>query len=206
VIVVDLDPDQLRQLTERFAELFEQTAVALDAVSGLITYERKYSVSQATPYELWYGINSFDALEEVRQHPRGYYWANLLSEEHVERLGGIAQLEADASLWALQLDVLGDEAGRRLAVLRIKTTLEAYTDDELAPVKTILDPILIHRPYEYYEDYPVRILKDAQCAYYKIPPGSAPLPSYDDDPTQEEQDAQDDYVREMNRRMFDGDS
>lgn len=76
-----------------------------DAVWGSVMLD--YPTQDDPAYEYYYGIGKTSGEVLAAEHPRGYYWANMLSGGHVEALGGIARLErrcAELGLAALPVE------------------------------------------------------------------------------------------------------
>lgn len=134
-------------------------------------------------YEYYYGIGKTSGEVLAAEHPRGYYWANMLSGGHVEALGGIARLErrcAELGLAALPVE---DSAGNvDLTLVRDPARVSRFDDTRLAAMRDLLDPILVHKPYRFYVGPPLRVFKEPGTAHLPIPAGLDPMrPVFDDD-------------------------
>lgn len=134
------------------------------------------------PYEVYYRIPWAEAETGAERKARGYYWANLLTEGHLEELGGLAQVRLRCRALGLPAEqVDAGEAGPALLV-RIDGDVRSMTDGQLAAVKELLDPILITRPYHWYAGWPLRVFKEPGTAFREIPVTvMAHAPVFEDD-------------------------
>ncbi|MGW5364430.1 hypothetical protein [Actinopolymorpha pittospori] len=133
----------------------------LDAAWGFVTCDPE-TLPFSTPYDEWYGILRKGS-RQAREHPRGYYWGNLLGATHVQGLGGTAALTEAAEAAGLRVEPVPDAAGRDgYTLVRIGAPITGYTDDQLRAVKDLLDPVLIKKDPREYDpnDLPSRILPD----------------------------------------------
>ncbi|NUP53809.1 MAG: hypothetical protein HOW97_41780 [Catenulispora sp.] len=133
-----------------------------------------------TPYESFFPIGWERGERSAAEHPRGYYWANLLTAAHVQQLGGIDAVAEYCD--AHGLAVTGYREGKA-AVLRCPRGALDLGDEALGAVHRLLDPILLHEPYRWYADWPLRVFKEPGTAFRRIEPTfQAHLPAaFDDD-------------------------
>lgn len=137
-------------------------AVVYDFISG--------ETLNRLPYELMYGIT--EGYQEADESARGYYWANLLTTRHVDKLGGLdafAARCADHGVAATVLDRSG-AIGDAAVLVRDPAPLTAFTDERLAAMRDLLDPALPHPDYLWYAGWPVRVFKQPGTAFRPIPP------------------------------------
>lgn len=132
-----------RPLQRAFVQHTLTVASDIEAATGLITLD--YS-SEA--YERWHGINNLDASLQSRRMLLGYYWGNILSAGHVERLGGWDNIRQDAPVFRAQLV----DPERLLVFLQLTEDVEQMTDENLRELKSYLTPLL-HPPFPGYR-YP----------------------------------------------------
>lgn len=160
VLSTCLLPNEEDAVAEAFWTWLAPIGKQLDAVWGFVTCDPE-TLPLSTPYDEWYGI-FLDGACRAREHPRGYYWGNLLGPTHVRRLGGTPAVTAAAEAAGLQVERVPGEGGLDCTLVRIGSPITAYTDDQLRAVKDLLDPVLIrNEPREYDPgDRPSRILLD----------------------------------------------
>lgn len=152
----------------RLLDLVVSWAGPLDLRTAAITYDR--AGGHRSPYECWYGINAFDSSPITRECVRGYYWANLLTAGHLERLGGEDALRNRAAPYGFLVEPAGPAV-----VLRAPGAITEFDDDRLAAMRELLRPALPPQPYVCYQGYPLRIVPDPGTAFRRVPPGS-PFP------------------------------
>jgi hypothetical protein len=134
------------------------------------------------PYDTYFPIGYNDGELLADRHPRGYYWSNVLSAEHIRALGGLNGLTERCKALELNIDVLSAPSDRMLVLVRSPVPVSQFTDERLAAVRDLLDPILIHRPYRWYAGPPLRVFKQPGTAFRPIPPETrVHLPVFDDD-------------------------
>ncbi|MBC3841491.1 hypothetical protein GXW82_17965 [Streptacidiphilus sp. 4-A2] len=120
--------------------------------------------SPPLPWDAWYNADHRTTAPLTRDHVRGYFWANLLTEGQLARLGGRAALRERAAEHGL----LVAESGAAV-VLRGPGPVTAFDDRQLAAAKAVLGPVLIDKPYLIYEGYPLRIVPDPGTAFRRTP-------------------------------------
>lgn len=151
---------------EFLLRLLRSWTVVGDGVRGGITHD--HIDAAKTPYEVWYQISPREALGRERELLRGYFWANLLSADHIGALGGITTLTERATAAGLLLEPIPGVPLSEKAVLRLPGPMHEVAEEGLAGAKEVLAPVLFHRPYRSYTGMPLRIVKDPGTAYRKI--------------------------------------
>jgi hypothetical protein len=101
-------------------------------------------------------------------HPRGYYWSNVLSAKHIAGLGGLDALSARCADLDLSIESLSADAGGELVLVRSPVPVSQFTDERLAAVRDLMEPVLRHRPYRWYAGPPLRVLKEPGTAFREI--------------------------------------
>jgi hypothetical protein len=169
---MDLWPaDATDAVAAELLDLVVSWAGPFDLRTAAITYDRGGGgVVGQSPYECWYGINTFESTPITRERVRGYYWANLLTAGHLERLGGEDALRNRAAPYGFLMEPAGPAV-----VLRAPGPITAFDDDRLAAMREVLRPALPSKPYSCYQGYPLRIVPDPGTAFRRVPPGS-PFP------------------------------
>lgn len=164
--------DRLDAAAEVWQDLLEQLGRRSSTLWGAISHDRFTTVR--TPVEDYLGIRDGE-LTSV-EHPRGYYWSNLLTRRHLDRLGGRAAVESRAAELGLRTLALDCE---RL-IVRSPGPVDDFDGDRMAAVRTLLDPVLVRRPYRYYAGPPLRVVKEPGTAFRRIPP-EIMMPWFEDD-------------------------
>jgi hypothetical protein len=144
-----------RELQERFAAAVAGVASAAHAATGFVTYD--HGGGDESPFELGTGRPPDAALRECDRVLRGYYWANILSQHHLEALGGLARVRQEAPCAAV--DVLDEQAP--LVLLRLSDDINRISDEELAALRAYLRPVLppVSSYDPYYEGPPLRLVE-----------------------------------------------
>jgi hypothetical protein len=158
-------------VAQQVLELIVSWTALLDLRTAGVTYDR--TGPDRTPYECWYGMNSFDSAPLTRERVRGYYWANLLTAGHLARLGGLQALRDQAAPHGFVVQPV--DLASPAVVLRAAGPITSFDDDRLAAMKRLLKPVLPPRRYTGYQGYPLRIVPDPGTALRRVPPGS-PFP------------------------------
>ena len=127
------------------------------------------------PYDRYFAVynggaaNGSDEGELLADsHPRGYYWSNVLSAKHIAGLGGLAVLSARCADLDLSIETLSTRAGDELVLVRSPVPVSQFTDERLAAVRDLVEPVLRHRPYSWYAGPPLRVLKEPGTAFREI--------------------------------------
>jgi hypothetical protein len=129
------------------------------------------------PHERYYGIENGATLCEDRA--LGYYWANLLTERHLEGLGGAAALRARCDELGLVLEECPGRPGA--AVLRAGQPVGSMDDECLAALREALAPVLAANEYRgFYSGPPLRVIKDPGTAFRRVPP-EIEWPAFEED-------------------------
>jgi hypothetical protein len=118
-------------------------ASAINAATGFITLDYSFEA-----YERWHGLNSLDVSLQSAHMLLGYYWGNVLSAGHVERLGGWERIRDEAPVFRAELV----DPERMVVYLQVIEDIEQMSDADLRELKTYLAPLL-HPPVPEYR-YP----------------------------------------------------
>lgn len=152
------------------------------------------------PYELVFGIT--EGYQVADEYARGYYWANLLTARHLDKLGGLAAFTARCAERGViasvidrppaahdDADTVDDGADSANAattdadaavLVRDPGPLTAFSDERLAVMRDLLDPALEHPPYRWYAGWPLRVFMEPGTAFRPVPPDIIE-PWFDDD-------------------------
>jgi hypothetical protein len=131
------------------------------------------------PYERYFGLEIPSA--DTAHTARGYYWANLLTAEHLVKLGGPAAAGERCAALGLRFEPVSGTGGD-VAVVRAAEPVSVLGDTSLEALRDFLAPVLKVVPYRvFYNGPPLRVLKDPGTAFRWVPP-VIKHPWFDDDP------------------------
>jgi len=123
-----------REVQGPLLDLLTEGSRALHAATGFIYLDRG-----SYPYENTMGVLHYPTPMRYRERVRGYYWANILSDGHLSRLGGFDRVAAEAP--ACRVVDLSDGAGT-LALLQLTEAIDDVTDGQLKLLRDFLAPVL----------------------------------------------------------------
>lgn len=129
-----------------------------------------------TPFEVYFSARV--PVADAAGLARGYYWANLLTEGHLETYGGyphLARLCEEAGV------ACSPVSARTAAIVTCAEALSGFDDQHLAAMRDALAPVLPQDSYVWYEGPPLRVIKEAGTAFRRIAP-EIRTPWFDDDP------------------------
>lgn len=129
--------DRVERWQDRVVDLTKGLARQFDAATGYITPEDASPTE--SPDERRSDIDPFEVLEHADTMLRGAYWANVLSAAHIERLGGMRRIIAEAPAAVVE-DVSGGAAP--LVYLQLTESVLDVPRDELAKLRAFLRPVL----------------------------------------------------------------
>jgi hypothetical protein len=136
-----------------------------------------WQFGEGLPYERYFRLQIPPA--DTAEVARGYYWANLLTEGHLAKLGGVETVAGRCAELGLGCEPV---PGRTEAVVvRAAESVATYGDDTLAALREVLRPVLREVRYVYYAGPPLRILKEPGTAFRWIPPAYQ-TPLFENDP------------------------
>jgi hypothetical protein len=127
------DPAALPERQARVVRLAKELATEVEAATGLITLDRV--TGGDSPYERAITADSTETRRRARELVHGYYWGTFLSETHVERLGGVARVRAEAPVALVeQLD--------QLTYLQLTERVDDTPESSLRALRAFLEPLL----------------------------------------------------------------
>ena len=122
---------------ERTASLLKDLAVGLNATYAHLTLVRdSTSGSSDTPYESWVGT-TIDRFHQPRRHA---LWANVLSAEHIEQLGGVERIRTEAPPCVVVESIGKPE--HPLLYLQLTGDINDFSEDKLKDFGEFLKPVL----------------------------------------------------------------
>jgi hypothetical protein len=119
---------------EYFVSLLRRTAVTARASTGYITLD-----ASPDPYERRYGLNGTQGRRSSGTRLRGYYWANILSERHIQALGGMDEIRTQAPCHVVEDLSDGRET---LAYLQLTPDMNRFDDEKLRALRDYLSTLL----------------------------------------------------------------
>jgi hypothetical protein len=117
-----------------FVSLLRRPAVTVRASTGYITLD-----ASPDPYERRYGLNGTQGRRSSGARLRGYYWANILSERHIQALGGMDEIRTKAPCHVVEDLSDGRET---LAYLQLTPNLNRFDDEKLRALRDYLSTLL----------------------------------------------------------------
>ena len=136
-----------------WVDLLQDSATSLGAPYGYLTVD---FTGTESPYEQsigrWWGAG----IPECDEWARGYYWGNVLSAGHIERLGGLDRVLADFTGAATEVLATDDP----LLYLQLSDDLDHFSDDDLRRLKDFMTPILPSGPGRHWKGYPWRLVEN----------------------------------------------
>jgi hypothetical protein len=159
-----------------FAAMLGVAAGWPETIWGAI-FDDHWARNQDLPFERYFGVEH--PPEDSARLARGYYWANLLTEQHLDALGGPDALAGRCRALGLTCDLID---GRVAAIVKAGGPIDAFDDDKLVAVRDLLTPLLDPTPYtQLYAGPPLRVLKQPGTAFRRIPP-DIEVPRFADQP------------------------
>ena len=123
---------------EEWVALLKEACCELSCSQGMLEQANEAFANSAFPMEKY----QMPSLEVIRYHDtklRGYFWGNVLSEKHVERLGGIDRIKEEAPCYLVEEIQSGD---RQLVYLQATERLGEFTEEKRMELKKYLEPLL----------------------------------------------------------------
>lgn len=167
--------EALDAAAETWARLLHAVAARPETLWGAVFHDN-WGLNQRLPYERYFRVKIPAA--DTGRTARGYYWANLLTGQHLAALGGARAAGRRCAGLGLRFEPV---PGRDAAVVRDGGPISALDDSRLAALRELLAPVLVTVPYRFYGGPPLRVLKDPGTAFRRIPPEIS-RPRFDDDP------------------------
>jgi hypothetical protein len=138
---------------EEWCRFAKAASVKLRAAYGYMTLD--HAGPDATPYENRWHIDWYEGAASSASKVRGYYWGNILSEAHIDRLGGMNEISTSAPCFLVE-DLTVD--GRKLAYLQLTSSLDEFSDGQLLKLREYLGPLLPSGLPARYFGSPLRVL------------------------------------------------
>jgi hypothetical protein len=130
----------LADVQDKLVDIALETFTALKGVSGYLTVgdmqAGKWSVS---PYEKSFNPDYRFASWTFRNKLRGAFWGNLLSAEHISKLGGMERIKKEAPVFRVKATGSGDNQG---VFLQLSPLIGTDSPKKLQGLHEYLAPIL----------------------------------------------------------------
>ncbi|MFE0462028.1 hypothetical protein ACFW1A_22545 [Kitasatospora sp. NPDC058965] len=177
-----LGPGGTDEVANKLPGLLGFCAVQAGAVWGCASLDHWPGNMGQPPTEHYSAVSTDVGELQAAMHPRGYYWANLLTTSHLSSLGGLPRVRERAAQAGIEIRAVpGLEESEGLLLLGADR-VSGFTDERLIAVKDLLDPVLLSKPYRWYAGPPLRVVKEPGTAFREIPADLNPmLPVFDDD-------------------------
>lgn len=145
VFNLNIPLDVQNMLKETFINVFKE----LNGVVGYINMGLPHATlaPNATSFEGLQGYYFTEYSHMFGNNARGYFWGNILTEKHIERLGGIGVIKEKAPCFFVDDFVLGD--GRKAVYFQLTEDINLYTDEQLKNLRDFLKPILPEENMDY---------------------------------------------------------
>jgi len=127
-----------QQFQNLFIDLLFKVCKKIEVVTGYITHDLLIPGFTTTPHER-HSIGRFGQYSEKDyiDHFRGYFWGNLLSERHIQTLGGLGSIVHNAPCYQVK------EISRQNVYLQLTESVFEFSDRELSNLKEYFRPILL---------------------------------------------------------------
>ena|GEM_PF-3119296 len=136
----DLIGEKIDFFQERLLEITLDAFKSLKAVSGYITIDNiQAGTRSASPFEQSLNMNYQDASWNFRNKFRGAYWGNILSTEHIKKLGGLEKLKLNAP--AYRIAEMGQEESNAV-FMQLSPSLDMVSPYQLNELQRYLKPVL----------------------------------------------------------------
>ena len=109
----------------------------IDVVAGFITHDLHWPGLVVTAHERHIGFPGLVHTADYKDHFRGYFWGNLLSENHIRALGGIENIVRNAPCYQVK-----EVDGSRNVYLQLTESILDFSDEKLSQLKDYFKPIL----------------------------------------------------------------
>ncbi len=142
---------------------------------GAVLYDVDY-INAPTPFERYF--SSPVEPSATTGLVRGYYWANLLTEGHLAAYADAQDLAETCAAAGIVYTPVQD---RDAAVVSCAHPVSRFDDEQLKLMRDVLSPVLPKARYVWYEGPALRVIKEQDTAFRRIPP-EIKMPWFDDDP------------------------
>lgn len=145
------------ELQQELVSMLKQCALKVRAATGYLMLEPQ-AISRSfsrTAYEQWV-CTPLDHPIELARMASGYFWGNILGQGHIEALGGLAKVLANAPCFATPFP----EVDGPWVYLQLRSDINGLSDEELNELRLFLKPILPDGPRFKALDRRFRLIYD----------------------------------------------
>ena len=136
----DLIGDNMGVFQERLLEITLDTFKSLKAVSGYITIDNMQAgMRSASPFEQRLKLDYQKVSWNFRNNFRGAYWGNILSTEHIKKLGGLEKVKSKAPAYRIAEMGHGDS---NAVFMQLSPGMDMVSPRQLEELQQYLQPIL----------------------------------------------------------------
>jgi len=136
----DLISGNMDVFQERLLEITLDTFKSLKAVSGYITIDNiQAGMRSASPFEQKLNLDYQKASWNFRNKFRGAYWGNILSTEHIKKLGGLGKVKSKAPAYRIAEMGQGDS---NAVFIQLSPSLDIVSPWQMEELQQYLQPIL----------------------------------------------------------------
>jgi hypothetical protein len=115
----------------------------IDVVTGFITHDRYWPEGiTVTAHERYTRHSLYTDSSYLKNLFRGYFWGNLLSEKHIETLGGFESVVKNAPCCQVS------KVGEKNVFLQLTPSILDFSDEALTKLKDYFRPILAKKVKE----------------------------------------------------------
>jgi hypothetical protein len=125
-----------REEQEAWVKAACETARVCRAATGFLMFGAKLYAE--SPFDYAIGRDWVDSLRECSTWVPGAYWGNVISEQHIDRLGGWSAVETAP---CTRIEDLSD-GSRKLAYLQVSDDVFEMTEEDLTRLADFLAPVL----------------------------------------------------------------
>lgn len=131
-----------RNVQNMIRETFINIFKSLNGVIGYINvgFPHATITPNSTPFEGIQGYNFTSQSQMFNKYARGYFWGNILSEKHIELLGGFSVIKEKSPCFYIEDITLGN--GKKAIYLQLTEDIRLYTDEQLKSLRDFFEPIL----------------------------------------------------------------
>jgi len=129
------------EIQNRIVNLFKELFTAVNGTTGYLSYEYYYArwSPQASLLEGLLDLDYDFHSHNFKELARGYYWGNIISEGHIEKLGGLDFIKKQAPCYKVEEIKFNN---KKNLYLQLTPDINNYSDDALKELKKFSKPIL----------------------------------------------------------------
>lgn len=128
-------------IQDAWVKLFKNVFKTINGSVGFLTldYPKAVLIPQQSPLEFLLGLNFINNSHNYDRIVQGYFWGNMISELHIEALGGIQSIKETSPCYLVEEFQFDD---RKAVYLQLTDNINEFFDNQLLSLKKSLLPIL----------------------------------------------------------------